>query len=268
MMQGVLDFQDGFGNISKMLVLSYLRPFAFTLVFAGFSWAAINTGLLRSAFALAITLPVVLPRIGEYVTTTNLPQDFELIAIGVKETLIGMSIGYIASIPFAICTSAGGIIDMYRGSSDPSPDPSGGSGSPYGTAFQIMNLWIFAAYGGLTAIIAVIYESYRTWPLLEMFPGGLDKSNLDALIFVVQAVSFGAIVMAGPMVLLMFAIDMFVGLGGKVAPRLQFNGLDMLLKNLMLALVMPFYLTVLVGLMRSHTLELNNLRDLMEKLTP
>ena len=116
-------------------------------------------------------------------------------------------------------------------------------------------------------IISIIYESYRTWPLLEIVPS-MDNRGIEVAIMVLQAIGMGALIMAGPMLLLMFLVDMFVGLGGKVAPRLQMNGFDMLVKNLLLAILMPFYLTVLVRLMRNNIHELVSIRSFLELVAP
>lgn len=266
MLEGILRLQDDLGGVMKLLVLGYIRPFGFSMIFMGFTWGALNSSLLRTAFALAIALPVVLPGMPGYLER-GLPQEWELMAVGAKELMIGFALGYVASLPFAIVTSAGGIIDIYRGSSEPTPDPSGGSASPYGLAFQVVNMWVFAAAGGFMLIVSIIYESYRTWPLLDLVPS-IDSRGIEGAIMVVEAVGIGALVMSGPLLLLMFAVDTFVGLGGKVAPRLQMNGFDMLVKNIILAVLMPFYLTVLVRVMQTNVLELASIRNLLELLAP
>jgi type III secretion protein T len=266
MLEAVLKLQDDLGAVTRLMVLGYIRPFGFSMIFMGFTWGSLNSSLLRTAFALAIALPVVVPGMPE-VIEKGLPQEMELITLAVKELLIGFALGYVASLPFAIVTSAGGIIDIYRGSAEPTPDPSGGMASPYGLAFQVMNMWIFAAAGGFMLIISIIYESYRTWPLLDVVPT-MDNRGIEAAIMVLEAIGIGALIMAGPLLLLMFLVDMFVGLGGKVAPRLQMNGFDMLVKNLLLAVLMPFYLTVLLRVMENNMHELVSFRSFLEMVAP
>jgi type III secretory pathway component EscT len=96
----------------------------------------------------------------------------------------------------------------------------------------------------------------------------MDNRGIEAAVMIVQTISLGALVMAGPLLLIMFLVDMFVGLGGKVAPRLQMVGFDLLVKNLLLAILMPFYLTVLIRVMQGNILELANLRGFLEMVAP
>ncbi|MEL7428640.1 MAG: flagellar biosynthetic protein FliR [Pseudomonadota bacterium] len=238
---------DLIGDYVPWVVLAVARPFGFTLLFAVFAWAKLDSAILRMAFAVGIALPMLANGVPTY-GVEDLQLPFLIVLI--KEIMIGAILGLIASIPLAIAMAGGGIIDIYRGALDAGGDPSGGAGSVYGMLFSVVTLWLFANIGGFQIITAAIYSSYDVWqvnaPLPEFRPGA------DALLNILEKILLGAIVLAGPLLIIMFFSDIVHLISAKFGKQINITHLAFSSKNLIAAMVLPLFLLVAVRFFKNE----------------
>ncbi|MEM7291288.1 MAG: flagellar biosynthetic protein FliR [Pseudomonadota bacterium] len=250
---------DLIGDYIPWVILAIARPFGFTLLFAVFAWAKLDSAILRMAFAIGIALPLFANGFPTYG-----PEQLEipfLIAL-IKEILVGAILGLIASIPLAIAMAGGSIIDIYRGGLDSGPDPSGGMGSTYGTLFAVVALWLFANVGGFQIITSTIYSSYALWPLNAPMPE--FNPGADALLQILEKILLGAIVLAGPILVIMFFSDLVHLISAKFGKQINVAHLAFSTKNLLAAMVLPLFLLVVVRLFKdewSFLFEILNFAD-------
>ncbi len=244
------------GNYVPWVILAIARPFGFTMLFAVFAWAKLDSAVLRMAFALGISLPLLANGVPSY-GPDELAIPFFMVLL--KEIGLGAVLGLVASIPLAIAMAGGGIVDVYRGALDGGNDPSGGAGSTYGTVFAVVALWLFANIGGFQIITDAIYSSYAVWPVNSPMPE--FKPGADVLLQILEKILLGAIVLAGPLLVIMFFSDIIHLISAKFGKQINITHLAFSSKNLIAAMVLPLFLLVTVRLFKEEWSFLPNIVD-------
>ncbi|MEM8650987.1 MAG: flagellar biosynthetic protein FliR [Pseudomonadota bacterium] len=242
-----LAFLDLIGDYVHWVVLAIARPFGFTMLFAAFAWGNISSGVIRMAFSIAIALPLLANGIPSY-GVEELQMAFA--ATLIKELFLGAVLGLISSIPLAIAIAGGSILDLYRGALEGGPDPSGVTTSPYGNLFAIVSLWLFASIGGFQIVTDTIYSSYELWPVNSTFP--VFNAGATVLLEVLEKILLGALVLAGPMLVIMFCSDIVHLIASKFGKNIDVGHLTFSTKNLIAAIVLPLFLVVAIRLFKSE----------------
>ena len=233
----------------QMIMLAAARPMGFSLLFTAFAWGKLNSGILRTAFALAVALPVMAPLwIVSRQTMEALPQPFALLIV--KELFVGIIIGFLLSLPFEAMSTAGGIVDNYRGSGVPLQTP-GGEATPFGQVFLVVALWMFAALDGFFFIVDVIYSTYGIWPMTEPLPR-LTTDGLMAFLQFLSRLLKLAVVVAGPLLILLAAVDLVFAVSAKIGKQINVTYLAMGVKALVAALALPPFALVLVRVVQGE----------------
>lgn len=229
------------GFWSPIVVLAAARPFGFAVLFAAFAWGNLANNMIRMAFVVTLALPVFAMD-----TTAHSVDDLALpyLATLIKELIIGGMLGFVCSIPLAIAISAGGILDFYRGAFMGPPDPSGGQSTVLSSLFAIIALWFFASLNGFWIVASVIYESYAVWPVQNGFPQLRD--GLDALFILFVKLLTGALILAGPLLLLMFISDIAHLVSTKFGKQINITHMLFSTKNILLMLLLPLYLVIAI----------------------
>ena len=240
---------DVAAEVAAVFALAIARGFGLSIVFFPFAWGHLNSGIIRMGFAVAIALPIVAP------TVSDPTAILDGLALGyvltlVKELAVGLVIGLLLSIPFAVFLGGGAIIDFYRGGFQGAPDPSGGTVPAYANLFVIVGLWMFAALGGFWITVDVIYRSYEAYPIGAGFPALIG--NASAFLGLLTRIALGALVLGGPIVLVMFLSDMTFLLSSKFGKSINVTHLAFPMKNLVALIALPFYSFVLVRLVKGE----------------
>lgn len=190
---------------------------------------------------LAICMFVIfLPRLVT-LTTTPLNYNINLLYLFFKEFFVGMTMGFIISMPFTIVSSAGILIDHQRGGAslminDPTVQ---NQSSPLGTLFNYVAIYLFYLIDGPFLFIDGILNSYDIIPPdvfinpLIFHPGARFYEMMMGLF---QKVMIVSIQLATPALLAILMTDVFLGIANRLAPQVQITFLGMPLKSL-LALV-------------------------------
>ena len=251
-------FLDIFADYTPWVVLAMARPFGFTLLFAIFAWTQVGTGMLRMVFAMGISLPLL----ANGIPSSEVVFEMNFMALLLKEIMIGAILGFASSVPLAIALAGGGIIDFYRGAMIGSPDPSGGEATSYGSVFAILTLWLFASIGGFQIVTGTIYQSYDIWTVNSKFP--TFDPGADALLLVLENILLGAVVLAGPLLIIMFLSDIIHLIGAKFGKNIDVGHLTFSTKNLIAMMILPLFLVMSIRVFKDNLSFLATVPELVQ----
>lgn len=230
-------------SVGQLVILAAARPLGFALIFTAFAWGHLNSGLLRIAFGLVLALPVMAPLwLVAKPTLGDLPGP--VILFIAKDLFLGAVIGFLASLPFEALGVAGAIVDNYRGSGSPLSRPTG-EATPHGQVFVVIGLWLFASLDGFWLVTDVIFTSYDMWPMLELLPL-LTTDGLSAFLAFLGRLGRFALMIAGPLLILMMSVDLIFAVAGKLGKQLNVTYLTISVKNLVAVISLPFVAMVIV----------------------
>jgi type III secretion protein T len=186
--------------------------------------------------------------------------------IAAKEALIGLLLGLGFGIFIWAIQSVGDLIDFQTGSANaPFFDPVGGhEGGPTGQFLGWVVITLFMSVGGMLAMVGVIVDSFRIWPVASFFP------NVGAVLeqFAVRqgdTLFLWTVKLAAPVILVLLLVELGIGLIGRVAPQLNVfvfsQPLKSLLANLMILLFLYFIYESLQEFLRPENGVLDFLRS-------
>ena len=192
------------------------------------------------------------------------PNMWMLAVIAIKEVLIGVLIGFFASIPFWIAENVGNLIDNQRGATmgEVYSPLSGTQVSSTGIFFTQIVSTVFFVSGAVFVFLGALYASFEIWPVF----GDFITFNPHAPVKVLGAVDGllkTTVVIGAPIVILMFLATVGLGFVNRTAPQLNVFFLSMPVKSAlgvgMLIIYLPFIMDMLM-----YTKEGEILRPLME----
>jgi flagellar biosynthesis protein FliR len=153
-----------------------------------------------------------------------IPLDGNYFLLILRESLIGLLLGFIAYLFFTTVQIAGAFIDMQLGFGIANViDPMTGAQSPvFGSFKYVMAMLLFLAVNGHHYLIAAIMDSYQAIPLQNRFFEILASGSITEQLVRSLTVGFTlAFQMAAPIVGTLFLVDVALGILTKTAP--QFN---------------------------------------------
>lgn len=222
------------------------------MMVAPFMGGSIVTGQLRMTIAFACYL------LAHPLVYAQLPQSSDIplyvaatyTALIVKETLIGLLLGFSAGIVFWAFQSAGFFIDNQRGASmAEEADPlSGEQTSPLGSLLFQGITFLFYSSGMFTAFLGVVYASYMVWPPSHLLPVSLFTDIRLPIFFAEQTnrLMLVMLLLAGPITVACLLTDVSLGLINRFASQLNVYVLAMPIKSGVAALLLVFYFEMLM----------------------
>lgn len=174
---------------------------------------------VRVAFAAAIALCVA--------PSVELPPGFDLAApsglmMVVRETLIGLVIGFIARLAFAAFELAGELIGLQMGLSFAGFfDPAAGQGNAIGRMMGTFSLMSFVALDGPLVLVFAVVRSLETFPIdpsIALPLGRLSPAQLGAELFAT------GLAIALPFMAMLLFLNVVLGVMSRVAPQLNLFG--------------------------------------------
>jgi type III secretion protein T len=225
-------------------VLATARPMGLVLVLPVFVRLGL-TGLIRGGFVIAIALPVV-PGLVEALAPCG-ASTLQLASLALKETVIGLILGLLLSIPFRAAQVAGDVIDFQRQAPDATLQDPGAmtEATISGTLFLLVIIVMFVAADGLQTTARSLYESYAIWPVLAPLPR-LDSSAAMLVLQLLDQLMRLAFILAFPVLITMFLAMLTLTLIARFAPQLNVFDLSMAARNQFFFVVMPIHATFLV----------------------
>jgi type III secretion protein T len=172
----------------------------------------------------------------------------EIVSLGLKESLIGLLIGFAMSSIFWAAEGVGMLIDNQAGyNSIQQQNPlTGQQSTPVGNLLSQLAIVAFYMLGGMTVFITLLIDSYQWWPLrgtLPDWPQLLERFLPGQM----QSYTETTLKIAGPVIVTLMLIDLGIGLLGKAAEKLEPNSLGQPIKGatamLMLVMLVSVFFT-------------------------
>ena len=255
------------GPIELHAIESMLAPIALTLprllsivLVTPFISPEVVNGLTRNAIVLMLAI-FISPAAGDLPSLTLVSWA----AIAAKEAFIGVLLGLGFGIFVWAIQSVGDLIDFQTGSANaPFFDPVGGhEGGPTSGFLTRVVITLFVASGGLLAMVGVIVDSFRIWPVGSFYPH-VGKVLEQFTVREGDTLFLWTVKLAAPVIFVLLLVEVGIGLIGRSAPQLNVfvftQPLKSLLANVMLALFLYFLYDSLLEFLRPENGVLEFLR--------
>ncbi len=201
-------------------------------------------GIVRNEFILVLAL-FVYP-IAAGADSQQILTPFAYVLIAIKEALIGVTLGFFLGSAFWVAENVGYLIDLQTGTQnatvfDPVHEHEEG---PMAVFMLQLVIALVLSGGGLLAILEIVFESYRVWPIYEATPRWNEafKNTVSA-----RADNLFAMTLrfAAPMIILLLLIEFGLGLINRFADQLDVYNLAMPLKSMVALFVLLLTLSFL-----------------------
>ena len=238
------------------------RIFGFLAVFPIFPWLGLN-GILRIVISLAFAVPFVL--------NANIYHQWPqislwyAIALFTKEILVGSLLGAVLGLPIWAAQGAGDMLASFHGANASNIfDPIN---SVEISVFGQLNAFIFMAWlvasGTLQLIFEILMQSYSV--LDERQFSIIFNSDLHiAARTLLMEIAKGAIVIAAPMLTIMFIAELALNLANRSSKQFSFSDLTTVVKTTVAVVSLPIYASFLfVFAEESFTRTVHDLYEIM-----
>lgn len=186
-----------------------------------------------------------------------------MIVMVMKEAIIGLVLGFSASTVFWVAESAGTYIDDLTGynnaqMTNPLREDSATPTSILLSQLASVAFWVL---GGMTFLLAIVYESYNWWPIIAKTPVAanvIESFVLNQTDSLMQMIAK----LATPIMFVLVLIDIAIGLAGKSAQKLDLANLSQPIKGA----VTVFILALFVGIFVDQVKDQLVLKGLAEQL--
>lgn len=170
-----------------------------------------------------------------------------------REALLGVAFGVLLGAVLWAFETAGQIVDSKVGATIAQVvDPmSGHQTSLSGALLSRLALFIFMAGGGFMMFVGVLVQSFALWPLAQP---GLAIGRDSLAVFEAAFASFAvlSLMLAAPCLVVLYVVDLALGLVNRFAPQLNLISISMSLKALGATLVWLLLFTQLVAAIESQ----------------
>lgn len=213
------------------IILILLRISAFMVTSPAYSFRGIPN-ILKVALAGVVTIFIymALP-----VSLLNLSLS-EFVFLALKETIFGLSIGFVSQMVFSTIEMAGKLIDFQVGFSMGAVyDPAmGAQASNYGRTYYWMGIAIFFLLDMHQVLLEMLIKSYDFMPI-----GSVNIANFNphAIIQIFSRVFELSINLAAPMIITVLITDVVLGLISRTVPQINVFMLGMPMKSMVSFLV-------------------------------
>lgn len=152
------------------------------------------------------------------------PSDLTIILFIFREVLIGLLIGYVAQLFFAVINTAAGFIDMQIGFGIANViDPLSGLSAPIMGGFKYtVAVLLFLTMNGHHYMLDGLFQSYQWIPLSNSLFDRISEGSISEFLISTFSHTFMlAFQLAAPIVVALFLTDVGLGFLARTAP--QFN---------------------------------------------
>ncbi len=242
------DLFTALGDYIIVIALSATRIAVAFLLLPLFS-SETMPALVRNAIFLSLALiaVVVQPELPTEPIATAL-----WINLFVKEVFIGVVIGLLFGVFLWAFEAAGVLIDTQIGTSfamlfDPI---AGNEVTLFGEFLGRWANYLFVAAGGLLVLAGVMLESFAIWPLLQPI-GSLRELSVSLFEAELSRFMKLAVMIASPVMVVIFLIDISMGLINRFAQQFNVFFLSISIKSMaalvLIAILLPFLVGKLLG---------------------
>lgn len=210
---------------------------------------AMITGTARRVAILAFSVLVV-PHVLATMPEGE-PSALMMAVVGVKEVVIGLLIGFFSAVPFWVAENIGNLIDNQRGATmgEVYSPMSGSQESTTGIFFTEIVSTIFFVSGAVFLLLGALYTSFSVFPVFGKGISFVSDAPLQML-GAVDGMLRTTVIIAAPIVILMFLATIGLGFVNRTAPQLNVFFLSMPVKSAlgvaMLVIYLPFIIDKLI----------------------
>lgn len=257
-----------FTNIhTYLIVLLFSLPrISALLIIAPFFSDQLITGIARNIIIVNLTI-ILVPMV--FATMPPDPMStWQIAFIIVKEAFIGFTMGIIVGLTFFIADAAGSFIDTQRGSSMGQMfDPLlGDQGTTLGALFTKVVLYLFFTAGGFLAFLALLYNSYKFWPIFSFLPNLQNPLFPTFILQIADEIMRKTVLLAAPVAIIMFLVEFGLGMMNRFAQQLNVFSLSMPIKSGVAMFIIVIYFKIIVELFKIQMLDDRKMLLLLEKI--
>lgn len=184
----------------------------------------------------------------------------------IREALIGLVLGFSASIVFWVAESAGTYIDDLTGYNNiqiTNPVRSE-QNTPTGTLLVQIATVAFWTLGGMPILLGVLYDSYNWWPITSRTP--VAENILESFVLhQTDTLMQMTAKLAAPIMFILLLVDLAFGFVAKSAQKLEVMQLSQPVKGALTVLILALFVGIFVEQVRGQ-LVLAGLSDYMREL--
>lgn len=239
-------------NVSELAMLAALASVRFAMAFLLLPVLSQDTvpQLVRGAVFLAFGVVTLAMQPAVNVLGWSVSHWIGLFA---KEAFLGLALGMLLAAVLWAFAAAGEIVDGASGLSQAQvTDPlSGRQTSLSGAFLGRLAVYVFMFSGGMMLWIGVLMESFLLWPLAQP---GLSVQRGGVALFESAFAQFAGLsfMLAAPALVVLYAIDLSLGLMNRFAPQLNLYSLSTSLKSVAAVMVWLAMLSTLVKTLLNH----------------
>ena len=224
-------------------------------------------GMVRTAIGVSLSLVLVPPM--HAVLGGVAPDTITMAAVVVKESFIGLLIGYSVAVLFWAVEGVGFFIDNQRGATIASTlNPlTGNDTSPLGLLFNQAFIVYFLVAGGMPVFMSLVYQSFHLWPATSMLPS-LPHEGTAVFAGLFNSLVRLALLLSAPVIVALLLAEMGLALVSRFAPQLQVFFLAMPIKSALALLVLAVYVPTLIGYLHDEIGRLPDLLGLLARGLP
>jgi len=247
-------------NIGELALLAALSSTRFAMAFLLLPILSPDTVPQMVRATLFLALGIITLTVQPAVNVTGFSVHDWLLFFG-REAFLGLALGFLLAAILWAFNAAGEIVDGASGMGMAQVvDPlSGRQTSLSGAFLGRLAIFLFMASGGLMLWTGVLIESFGLWPLAQ-HNWGIRYEGV--VLFETALAQFASVTftLAAPALIVLYLIDLSLGLMNRYAPQMNLLSISSSLKGLAVALVWLALLGTLV-----HTL-LKRLADVLPTL--
>lgn len=232
---------ESLGNYAILIALSTVRIATAFLILPLFTRDMIPAVVRNSLFfALAIISVTVQP-----LESTLDFSTMVWVQLFVKEVFIGLAVGVFFGLFLWAFEAAGVVIDTQIGLAFALAfDPIiGNEATLMGSLLSRWAVFLFVSAGGLLLAVNALLESFAVWPLLEPI-GGLREASVRLFEAELSRFMNLALRIAGPIMIVLFLIDLVMGMINRSAQHFNVFFLSLSIKSMaaiaVLIVLLPF----------------------------
>lgn len=263
--QALIHAGESAKSLLTLLALCSLRGYVAMLVLP-VSNDQVLQGVVRNGVALTIGLFIA---VGQPLHVVDSVPTITLLALILKEGLIGLLLGYAVSTVFWVAEGVGVLIDNQSGYNNvQQTNPlSGEQSTPVGNLLSQLAICGFYLLGGMIAWVGLLFESFHWWPLDKLMP---EWSQLLERFLQVQVSSYmqAVVKISSAVVMVLLLIDLGIGLIAKTADKLEPNNLGQPIKGAVSLLMLVMLVAVFFEQVKPQLALHNMARDLSSWLQP
>lgn len=210
-----------------------------------FAWLPYLAGGVLPSRLLRVVLALVV-LVGLWPVTEGVVRPPDLAGLAwaaLREVVVGSILGLMLALPYHVFHALGALVDTQRGAGVGAMlDPlSGVEATELANLLQLMSAVVFLVAGGLLPLLQAVQGSYRLVPM-----GAAFLPDLPGVHSFVDLVLSAALRMAAPVLLLLFLVELALGVLSRFAQQLNAFSVALAMKSLLAFAALLLYLLPLM----------------------